>query len=447
MHDCSDGKLKTDRKKAIADLKEKKDSLGNPVFEREEIDTSDLSDILTSRCRNEGDFVDQYKIHCNLEPAKFSESEWIEAKDIHLYYFPESDLAFLIILLVNQDLTIDNFYEFINPGYMLDYGTVEKLRANFLTEIECKLLNGILKELHYKIYILDAQSDVFRESYWLNVAFVETRFESLDTLQRLTYNAHRYIPIGTDFSDSSEHDIKYVSGARDVKQSDYGWGGCISSQSISYVYGQAPKIKQDDTKKTSEVFTYEKIWNRAENDLLLTIIALFQKYACIKINDMLYKEVKQGDHKEETIRAMKRKVLRVCAYETFTPSQISRWNNVCETYSFLLEINGVNEYLKDIQNKVNLLDEELDRVNAEREKEAADREREAAERERASAERENKIVNIIALFGAFSIIASVLTIIDFIKGSPIDMGIASAAVAAVVAGAVVKILFKEKRKK
>ena len=111
-----------------------------------------------------------------------------------------------------------------------------------------------------------------------------------------------------------------------------------------------------------------------------------------------------------------------------------------------MEINGVNEYLKDIQNKVNLLDEELDRVNAEREKEAADREREAAERERASAERENKIVNIIALFGAFSIIASVLTIIDFIKGSPIDMGIASAAVAAIVAGAVVKILFNEKRK-
>ena len=72
----------------------------------------------------------------------------------------------------------------------------------------------------------------------------------------------------------------------------------------------------------------------------------------------------------------------MCAYETFTPSQISRWNNVCETYSFLLEINGVNEYMKDIQNKVNLLDEELDRVNAEREKESADREREAAERER-----------------------------------------------------------------
>ena len=54
-------------------------------------------------------------------------------------------------------------------------------------------------------------------------------------------------------------------------------------------------------------------------------------------------------------------------------------------------------------------------------------------------------MNIIALFGAFSIIASVLTIIDFIKGSPIDMGIASAAVAAVVAGAVVRILFKEKK--
>lgn len=76
-------------------------------------------------------------------------------------------------------------------------------------------------------------------------------------------------------------------------------------------------------------------------------------------------------------------------------------------------------YMRDIQEKVDLLDEEL---------------------ERASAERENKLMNIITLFGALSIIASVLTIVDFIKGSPIDMGIVSVAITAVVVGVIAKLV-------
>lgn len=79
----------------------------------------------------------------------------------------------------------------------------------------------------------------------------------------------------------------------------------------------------------------------------------------------------------------------------------------------------MNDYMRDIQEKVDLLDEEL---------------------ERASAERENKLMNIITLFGALSIIASVLTIVDFIKGSPIDMGIVSVAITAVVVGVIAKLV-------
>ena len=80
--------------------------------------------------------------------------------------------------------------------------------------------------------------------------------------------------------------------------------------------------------------------------------------------------------------------------------------------------------MRDIQEKVDLLDEEL---------------------ERASAERENKLMNIITLFGALSIIASVLTIVDFIKGSPIDMGIVSVATTAVVVGVIAKMVGSRKK--
>lgn len=421
LHDNPKGKLKMSRQEAIDIILKKQDESGKNVFAYENIDASDLSDILTSRCKNRNDFVDQYHISCKLKQICFSEKndskeKYVEVKDIHLYYFPESELAFLTILLVNQDFSVDNLYELINPGYMLDYDKVQGLKEKFCVEIKEKILDDILKELNFDIYIMDDTTDIFRESYWLNAAFVATRFNELKTLERVTYNAHRLIPIDSAFEDSSEKDIVYVYGARDVKQMDYGWGCCISSQSISYVYGDKAKIKED---VKAEPITVELIWKRVECDLLLTIIALFQKYVCVQINDLIYEKVKSAGNKEENIREIKRTVLKVRAYETYTPSQISRWNNVCEIYRLLLEINGVNDYMRDIQEKVDLLDEEL---------------------ERASAERENKLMNIITLFGALSIIASVLTIVDFIKGSPIDMGIVSVAITAVVVGVIAKLV-------
>ena len=39
------------------------------------------------------------------------------------------------------------------------------------------------------------------------------------------------------------------------------------------------------------------------------------------------------------------------AYGTLTPSQVSKWNNVCETYRALQKENGVNEALDEIKEK------------------------------------------------------------------------------------------------
>ena len=136
LHDNPKGKLKMSRQEAIDIILKKQDESGKNVFAYENIDASDLSDILTSRCKNRNDFVDQYHISCKLKQICFSEKndskeKYVEVKDIHLYYFPESELALLTILLVNQDFSVDNFYELINPGYMLDYDKVQGLKENF----------------------------------------------------------------------------------------------------------------------------------------------------------------------------------------------------------------------------------------------------------------------------------------------------------------------------
>ena len=43
-----------------------------------------------------------------------------------------------------------------------------------------------------------------------------------------------------DFTDESEKDVEYATGAKDVEDEHYGWACAITSQEISYAYGPGP---------------------------------------------------------------------------------------------------------------------------------------------------------------------------------------------------------------
>ena len=73
-----------------------------------------------------------------------------------------------------------------------------------------------------------------------------------------------------DFTDESEKDVEYATGAKDVEDEHYGWACAITSQEISYAYG--PKPGKDMPPSAEELPV------RAEEDLLLTIIVMYQKY-------------------------------------------------------------------------------------------------------------------------------------------------------------------------
>ena len=82
------------------------------------------------------------------------------------------------------------------------------------------------------------------------------------------------------------------------------------------------------------------------------------------------------------------------AYGTLTPSQVSKWNNVCETYRALQKENGVNEALDEIKEKIELLNEEQDHIDS---------------------KRESRVSMIIAVFGFVSIVAAALQILDYLS--------------------------------
>lgn len=139
------------------------------------------------------------------------------------------------------------------------------------------------------------------------------------------------------------------------------------------------------------------IIEEAKDDLLLTMLVLHQKNTCMLLNEKMQNTLSDSKHKHyfKNVSNLKQEALKFRASGTLAPSQVSRWNNVCETYRNLIVVNGVNEALEEIEQKIELIKDELDRK---------------------SNEIQNYIATFIAVFGLISIVASVLTIVDLVGG-------------------------------
>ena len=197
-----------------------------------------------------------------------------------------------------------------------------------------------------------------------------------------------------DFEDVSEMDVEYATGAKDVEDEHYGWACAITSQEISYAYG--PKLGKMEPRDKNG------LWERSEDDLLLTMIVMYQKYTCMIFNERIHQRfIGESSRlkREESLRSLKREALEFISYGTLAPSQVSRWNNVCETYRSLQKQNGVNELLEEISQKITLLNEEQDRIDG---------------------ERESRVSMIITVFGLVSIVSAALQMLDYIStGKPL----------------------------
>lgn len=140
-----------------------------------------------------------------------------------------------------------------------------------------------------------------KEAYRLNVAALPKRFEERKIAEKIAYNEHRLIDVAKEFSDLSEKDVEYASGARDVNDSHYGWACAITSQEIAYAYGPKPG-------KTVPI-TAEALPERAEDDLALTMIVMYQKYTCMLLNEKIHERF-QGIS-AQSIRGLKKRSIGI----------------------------------------------------------------------------------------------------------------------------------------
>ena len=375
-------------------------------------DTSDFTELLSVKCRN-GNFVKRVSVNSKLQETieawngKAEISKKYQIDDLQLFIF-NNGIAFITVYLSYKNKDVNQIYKFINPGYVQESNDKEKsVQDVLLKALEEKVFGLVQKKMKITLswFIQDKESRkyIIKEAYRLNIASLPKRFENNEIPKRIAYNGHRLVDVTKDFEDVSEMDVEYATGAKDVEDEHYGWACAITSQEISYAYG--PKLGKMEPRDKNG------LWERSEDDLLLTMIVMYQKYTCMIFNERIHQRF-IGESSR-----LKR---------TLAPSQISRWNNVCETYRSLQNQNGVNELLEEISQKITLLNEEQDRIDG---------------------ERESRVSMIITVFGLVSIISATLQMLDYIStGRPL-MIIGFLATSVVMILFFLTMIYKEFRKK
>lgn len=233
----------------------------------------------------------------------------------------------------------------------------------------------------YKFF--DGDSSFLLDAYCYTFAVVPERFDTLEEMQKITFNLHKMMPLDAPIEDLSEEDIRYVYAVKHQVYNTYRWGCCVSSQTISYVIAD----------EAMDFAAQRKA--QAEDGLPVVLLSLYEKYTCLRFTELIT-QLDKGQLKQ--LKALKNLMLRFQAFGTVTPVNLSRWHNVKQIYAYLLEVNDIPTAIQDISSKVNILAEHQQ------------------ESERARSE---TVINIITIFGIVSILASVLSIVQILSDGDI----------------------------
>lgn len=259
---------------------------------------------------------------------------------------------------------------------------------------DCRCTDGTGRELSFSLAerladclepmglrgFFNERSTLLLESYLYMLALVPERFRTLECIRQVTFNLHQMSPLDSPVEDSSEEDVRYVYALKNQSLNSYRWGCCISSQTISYVVADG----EEDLEGEME--------NQARDGLPLTLVALYEKYTCLRFTQLITTVDKR---QMKQLRSLKRLMLDFRAYGTVDSAMISRWHNVKRIYQATVETNGVPEAIENISSKLNIL------VEHQREIESA---------------RNDTVSWVLTLFGIVSILASILSIIQILSG-------------------------------
>lgn len=319
-----------------------------------------------------------YARNVNHSQTEVSGEEEFQLKDSYIYIF-HTKVAFLCLGISYENMR--TLREICNLGYAdsrtryyikKSHGEVERFSLDEKLEVLCRKAGLSC--------FFQSGSSMFLEAYVYTLALLKGRFQTLEEMRKITFNLHLMTSPEEAVEDESEEDVRYVYAAKDQKIGSYRWGCCVSSQTISYAVGDRNRSLDDAMKE------------QGEDGLPVTLLALYQKYTCLRFTELLAIMDKK---KASRLRQLKKQMLEFRAYGMIAPANISRWHNVKQIYRHVVETNGIPEATEDIVNTLNILSEHQKEIET---------------------ARNDAVVGIITVFGIVSILASILTIIQILSG-------------------------------
>ena len=313
----------------------------------------------------------------NGDPLSPAEDHIFRLHSCEVYSFRH--VAFFCLGITYQK--IEQLRCILNPGYAASQATyfvrdpMGEYHPFSLDEAIAALCADFRTEPFFQ-----SGTSLFLEAYSYNEVLLPKRFRALETLKQLSYNLHIMAPLDTAGIDGAEEDLRYIFAAKDTTLQSYRWGCCVSLQSVAFVAA------------AEDLNIGRELEARFEDELPPVILALYQKYTCIRLSEM---QSELLTNRTRALRALQRCMLDFKAFGIIYPNLLSRWDNVRQIYLHLFELNGIEHAVEDLDNKITIL------VDSQREKQE---------------NTENAIGWIISIFGFLSILESVVSMIDLYQG-------------------------------
>ncbi|MBE6749913.1 MAG: hypothetical protein E7560_01955 [Ruminococcaceae bacterium] len=316
--------------------------------------------------------LDYFTVEDNGEAHKF------HFLDSYLYVF-NTKIAFLCLGLCFEEM--EALRKICNPGYAVNparFFTVVKNGEATEFSIDEWLQNICGKWGLKRFY--NSESSMLLEAYTYVLALTDTMFPSLESLQKTTFNLHQMHNPQLPTEDASEADIRYAYAVKNATLNGYRWGCCVTSQTTAYAVADV----------SGDLNISEEMQTQAADGLPITLLALYEKYTCLRFTELI------ANLKSRNIKAivnLKKLMLNFKAFGTVTPANLSRWNNVKQIYTFLLEVSETDSAVNDISTKIDIL---------------------VAQQQEIENVRSTRIMNLITAFGIVGIMASVQEIVQIL---------------------------------
>lgn len=297
--------------------------------------------------------------------------------DSWLYVF-HTHVAFLAIGVVFDE--IQTLADMINPGGVDSRAVFRYEDGSGHHTFSMEDWIGTLSEKVGLHRLFSSRNNPFLDVFTYTLAVVPKRFPDIDVMKQAAFNLHLMIPFGNPITDNSEEDVRFVYARIGEESQTYRWATCITSQSVSYLVAD---LGMD---------LVTQMQTRARAGLPVVMLALYEKYTCLHYTEVIATTDLQH---LKRIEKLKMEMLKFQAYGTIAPANLSRWHNIRQIYSALLETNDIPAAISDVDHKINILSEHQRELES---------------------QRSELLMNLITAFGIVSILASVLSIIDILHG-------------------------------